>query len=49
MVVVVDYCGGNEKVVAMVVVAGVGYYSLVVVVLVMVFGRVAFVIVLEGL
>ena len=35
--------------VAMVVVAVVGYCSLVVVVLVTVFGRVAFVIVLEGL
>ena len=45
----VDYCGGNEKVVARVVVAVVGYCSLVVVVLVTVFGRVAFVIVLEGL
>ena len=45
----VDYCGGDEKVVAMVVVAVVVYCGLVVVVLVTVFGRVAFVIVLEGL
>ena len=45
----VDYCAGDEKVVAMVVVAVLGYCGLVVVVVVMVFGRVAFVIVLEGL
>ena len=41
----IDYFGGNEKVVAMVVVAVVGYCSLVVVVFVTVFGRA----VLEGL
>ena len=43
------YCSGDEKVVAMVVVAVVGYCGLVVVVLLTAFGRVAFVIVLEGL
>ena len=45
----VDHCGGNEEVVAMVVVAVVGYSSLVNVVLVTVLGRVAYVFVLEGL
>ena len=45
----VNSCGGDEKMVAMMVVAVVEYCGLVVVVLVTVFGRVAFVIVLEGL
>ena len=45
----VNFCGGDEKLVAMLVVAVVGSCGLVVVVLVTVFRSVAFVIVLEGL